>query len=63
MKIEDQLLFREVKIDVNIDFDDILFFFGLILTTTGLWLFNPALSLIVAGVIFMLVGFMRAGGE
>jgi len=34
----------------------------LILTTTGLWLFSPALSLTVAGVIFMSTAYLRAGG-
>jgi hypothetical protein len=48
---------------VNIDFNDILFFAGVGLTTTGLWMFNPALSLTVAGVIFMAVGWLRAGED
>jgi hypothetical protein len=48
---------------VNIDLDDVMFFIGLALTTTGLWMFSPALSLTTAGVIFMLAGYMRAGGD
>ena len=48
---------------MNIDFNDILVFAGIVITTTGLWMFNPALSLIIAGVIFMVVGYMRAGGD
>jgi len=48
---------------VNIDFDDVMFFIGLILTTTGLWIWSSALSLSVAGVIFMFVGWYRAGGD
>ncbi len=48
---------------MNIDFNDVMFFTGVGLTTTGLWMFNPALSLTVAGVIFMTVGYLRAGGD
>lgn len=48
---------------MNIDFNDILVFSGVVLITIGLWMFNPALSLIIAGVIFMVVGYMRAGGD
>jgi hypothetical protein len=48
---------------VKIDGNDIIFFVGLIFTSTGLWLFNPALSLSIAGVILMTVGWLRAGGD
>lgn len=48
---------------MNIDLDDVICFIGVILTTIGLWMFNPALSLTVAGVIFMLIGYLRAGGD
>lgn|GEM_PF-2462616 len=46
---------------MNVDSNDILFFSGTTLTTTGLWLFSPALCLTVAGVIFMAFGWLRAG--
>jgi len=48
---------------VKPEIEDIIFFIGLLLTTTGLWLFSPALSLTIAGVILMLRGYLRAGGE
>ena len=47
----------------HIDINDIIFFAGVGLTTTGLWLFSPAVSLAVTGVIFMATGYLRAGGD
>jgi hypothetical protein len=48
---------------VNIDLNDIIFFIGLASFSYGLWLFNPAISFIATGVIFMSVGYLRAGGD
>ncbi len=48
---------------MKIDIDDILFFVGFGLLTIGLWLFNPAVSLSVSGVILMYVSYRRAGGD
>jgi len=58
MKKEGPELFKVV---VYIDLLDIIFFIGLIITGTGLWLFNPAISLTVCGVIIMSIAYMRAG--
>ena len=49
------------KVVVFIDLLDIIFFMGLIITGTGLWLFNPAISLTVCGVIIMSIAYMKAG--
>ena len=46
-----------------IDTEEVIFLLGLGLTATGLWLFSPAISLTISGVIFMWVGYARAGGE
>lgn len=50
---------------MNIDFNDILFFLGLGLLTTGLWIYSPAVSLTVTGAILMFAAYSRAdsGGE
>jgi len=48
-----------IKPDIN----DIIFFLGIGLFSTGLWLYSPAVSLTLTGVIFMLTGYLRAGGE
>ena len=49
--------------NVRITFDDIIFFIGLGLTTTGLWMYSPSVSLTVTGGFLMLIGFARAGGD
>jgi len=48
---------------VKIDCNDIMFGAGVILFSYGLWLFSPAVSCILTGVIFMAVGWLRAGGN
>lgn len=57
--------FERSDCGVNIDSNDIIFFLGMVLTSIGLWLWSPALSLTAAGAIFMLFGYMRAspGGD
>ena len=49
------------KVVIFIDLLDIIFFIGLIITGSGLWLFNPAISLTVCGVIIMSIAYMKAG--
>ena len=50
--------------DVNININDIIFFVGLALMTTGLWLFSPAVSVTATGGILMLISYPRdAGGD
>jgi len=53
-------LITDVK---NIDWNDLIFFIGLGITTTGLWLYSPAFSLTVTGGILMWAGYARAGGD
>ena len=48
---------------MNINWNDLIFFVGIVSFTTGLWLYSPAVSLTLTGVIFMLTGYMRAGGD
>jgi len=48
---------------VKIDSNDIIFGVGLLLFAYGLWIYNPAVSYVATGVIFMVVGFLRAGGD
>jgi len=55
--------FEGSDLNVNIDFDDVMFFVGVALITIGLWIVNPAISLIATGVIFMSVGWLRAGED
>jgi len=57
--------FKVGGVNVNIDFNDILFFIGLGLLTTGLWIYSPAVSLTVTGAILMLAAYARtaSGGE
>jgi len=47
----------------HIDMNDLIFFIGLGITTTGLWLYSPAVSLTATGGILMWTGYARAGGE
>ena len=63
MKIEGLELSEGSGLNVNIDINDIIFFLGLGLVTTGLWIYEPAVSLTVTGVIFMWAAYSRAGGD
>lgn len=63
MKKEGSEHFKVGDVNVNIDFNDLIFFIGLGLLTTGLWLYSPAVSLTVTGAILMLTAYARAGGD
>ena len=54
---------KGVDHSVKIDSNDIIFFAGLIILAIGLWIFNPALSLTISGIIFMIVGWFWEGGD
>ena len=45
---------------MNVDFEDVMFFAGLGLTAIGLWIWSPAISLTVSGVIFMVLSYLKA---
>lgn len=63
MKKEESELFKAGDVDVNTDWNDVLFFIGLGLFTTGLWIYSPAVSLTATGAILMRTAYMRAGGD
>lgn len=48
---------------MKIDSNDIVFGVGLSFFAYGLWIYSPTVSYVATGVIFMLVGFLRAGGD
>lgn len=48
---------------MNINFNDFVFFIGMIISGAGLWLWSPALSLTVIGIILMLASWFWEGGN
>ena len=64
MKKEESDHYKGGGFDVSKYINDILFFIGLVLMTTGLWLISPAVSLAATGGIFMLISYPRdVGGD
>ena len=54
---------KGVDHSVNEIANDIIFFLGLIILAVGLWMIEPWLSLTIVGVVLLLIGWFRSGGD
>ena len=51
------------KLEKLIDINDVFVFTGIGLVGYGLWLIYPPMCWIVIGILFMAIGWLRAGGD